>query len=122
VTEELRIDRRQFAGKLAVGSSAAALMFSSTSCSAADDEKPASADKEKKADDSEERQAPPPVEMLLLSILLQQYPTDHFDETALKGIYNDIRGDVARGKVLGSFPLKNSDEPAIVFQAYRRTN
>ena len=50
---------------------------------------------------------------------MRRYPSDHFDDKAVRGIFGDLRGDVARGRVLSEFPLKNSDEPAFVFQAYR---
>ena len=64
-------------------------------------------------------EAPPPTEVLLLTYLVRRYPNDHLDEAAIQGIFRDIRGDVARGRVLAEFPLKNSDEPAFVSSAYR---
>ncbi len=62
--------------------------------------------------------APPP-EVLLLTYLVRRYPNDHLDEVAIQGIFRDIRGDVARGRALAEFPLRNSDEPASVYSAYR---
>ncbi len=62
----------------------------------------------------------PPAEVVLLTYLTRRHPSDHFDEASLPGIFRDIRGDVARGKQLSEFPLKNSDEPAFVFAAYRK--
>lgn len=63
-------------------------------------------------------EAPPP-EVLLLTYLVRRYPNDHLDEAAIQGIFRDIRGDLARGRALAEFPLKNSDEPAFVYSVYR---
>ena len=110
-----RIDRRQFAGRLATASSAVALVASSQLISA-DDNAPQA---KPKAQEAAERPPEPPAEVHLLTYLLRRYPCDHFDDEAVRGIFGDLRGDVARGRVLSEFPLKNSDEPAFVFQAYR---
>jgi hypothetical protein len=64
-------------------------------------------------------EAPPPPEVLLLTYLVRRYPNDQLDEVAIQGIFRDIRGDVARGRALAEFPLRNSDEPAFVYSAYR---
>lgn len=61
----------------------------------------------------------PPVELLLLSALVQNYPSEHYTEEAIAGIYRDIAGDVARGKQLRAFPLENGDGPATVFRVFR---
>jgi hypothetical protein len=61
------------------------------------------------------------MEVLLLTYLERRYPSEHFDDQAMRGIFGDLRGDVARGRILSEFPLKNSDEPAFVFRAYRST-
>lgn len=63
---------------------------------------------------------PPPEEVLLLSLLVRRYTSEHYDDAALRGIYQDIRNDRARGRVLSEFPLVNSDEPAFLFRALRR--
>jgi hypothetical protein len=61
----------------------------------------------------------PPPELLLMTYLVRHYPSHHFDDVAIQGIFRDIRGDVARGRALAEFPLQNSDEPAFVYRAYR---
>jgi hypothetical protein len=66
-------------------------------------------------------EAPPPPEVLLLTYLVRRYPNERLDEVAIQGIFRDIRGDVARGRALAEFPLRNSDEPAFVYSAYRAT-
>lgn len=64
----------------------------------------------------------PPHEALLLTYLVRQYPNKNFDKQAIQGIYRDIQGDIARGKILSDFPLTNSDEPAFHFAAYRSSD
>lgn len=117
---ESRMDRRQFAGTLAAGTSGAALSLAAQSVSADDQADKPQKDKDAKPEESVDAPAKPTMEILLLTFLMQRYPSEHYDETALQGIYGDIRGDLARGRILSEFPLKNSDEPAFVFQAYRR--
>lgn len=63
--------------------------------------------------------AKPPAELLLLSVLLQRYPDDHYSEEIVAGIYRDIAADLARGKQLRAFALRNADEPAVTFRAVR---
>jgi hypothetical protein len=113
MTNENRIDRRRFAESLAAGSSAFALLMGSSLSSNADD-KPAVEPKEVPA-----APARPSEEVLLLTCLMQRYPSEHFDEAAIQGIYRDLRGDLARGKILSEFPLENSDEPCFEFRAFR---
>ncbi len=111
--DENRIDRRQFAESLAIGSGAiAALIGSSLSLNA--DDKP--------AEEAKEAPAVPPrpsEEVLLLTCLMQRYPSEHFGEAAIQGIFRDLRGDLARGRILSEFPLENSDEPCFEFRAFR---
>ena len=114
-SDSSRIDRRQFTGALATASSAALSVLTASHVTAAADA-PAAEPKEEKEDPKPA--APPPEELLLLTCLLQRYPSEHFDDVAIQGIYRDIRGDAARGRILSEFPLKNSDEP-FVFRAYR---
>ena len=115
---ENRMDRRQFAGSLATASGVVtALLVSQPSL--AEDRPPAVVREGDQPLEANERPAKPSPEILLLTYLSQQYPSDHFNETTLQGIYGDIRGDHARGRVLSEFPLKNSDEPGFVFQVYR---
>jgi hypothetical protein len=69
--------------------------------------------------DSPPSELQPPTELLILSALVRQYPSEHYTQEALRGIQGDIAGDVARGKTLRAFPLKNSDAPALTFRADR---
>jgi hypothetical protein len=120
-----RIDRRQFASRLALGSGAiAALAHRESICADVDpvsartddDAKPKQEEKSVETD----KHADEPLELLLLTYLMRRYPSEHFNDESMRGIFGDIRGDVSRGRVLSKFPLKNSDEPAFVFQAYRK--
>lgn len=103
------LTRRDFGW--AVASSAATVSL--TSPALGDDPKTLVADKPKE----ESRQIPEPV--YLLGAILRHYPDSRLDEVAINGILRDITGDLARGKVISNFPLKNSDEPSYVFQAWR---
>ena len=120
-----RIDRRQFAEKLVAATSAGVFLFASVDQVHAEDkpteDKPAS-DSEEEAKAQPEPPLPaqepayPPEEVLLLTCLIQRYPSKHFDDSVLQGIHRDLRGDRARSRILRQFPLKNSDQPGIVFQ------
>lgn len=113
------IDRRQFArGVLVVTTSAAVL--SSTLTRAADVNQSQSdvADATKPENVSRPNEQLPE-ELALLNVLMRRYPSDHYDRTAIRGIFSDLRGDVARGQILSQFPLMNSDEPGSIFRAYR---
>ena len=105
------IDRRQFVETLLAGTGAIAALIS-PSLSLADEDKPPVEAKEAAA-------ARPSEEVLLLTCLMQRYPSEHFDEAAIQGIFRDLRGDLARGKILSEFPLENSDEPCFEFRAFR---
>ena len=123
-----RIDRRHFAAQLAVRASVLTAAMAPLAATSAAENKPV-ADKNEKCDKPAEKKpdeatAPPELpsaEVILLTYLTRRHPSDHYDEAAFQGIFRDIRGDIARGKQLGEFPLKNSDEPAFVFAAYRKT-
>ena len=110
------IDRRHFATQLAVGASALTAAMTPLAAVSAAEDQPA----EKQPDEPAAVAELPPAEVVLLTYLTRRHPSDHFDEATLPGIFRDIRGDVARGKQLSEFPLKNSDEPAFVFAAYRK--
>lgn len=116
MTDSPRLDRRRFVERLAAGSGAAFLAAGLTT--AAEDQKPQAKPDAKPADALEPPVAPSQ-EILLLNCLMQRYPSEHYDEAALQGIFGDIRGDLARSGILSAFPLKNSDEPSFVFRAYR---
>lgn len=113
------VNRRQFARRLAVGTAAVGLSVDSPI--EAEGMQPArvpadEADKKTPADSDK----PPPPGLLLLEIVRQKYPDRHLeDEEILAGVYKELRGDLARGERLAKFPLKNSDEPATVFSAWR---
>lgn len=121
-----RIDRRHFATQLAVGASALTAAMTPLAATSAAEDKPVAnknehGDKpaEKKPDEAAAPPELPSAEVLLLTYLTRRHPSDHFDEAAIQGIFRDIRGDIARGKQLSVFALKNADEPAFVFAAYR---
>jgi hypothetical protein len=62
--------------------------------------------------------APPrktPLAVLVLARILDEFPSERYDEAALEGILADIRSDLARSRDLSAFPLQNGDEPAFVF-------
>lgn len=113
MSEDSQIDRRRFAERLIAGTGCLTVGFSAVP--AVGEEVPPPPKLPTDADPSSD----PPLELLLLTYLVRNYPSEKFDDAALQGIFRDIRGDVARGKVLSEFPLKNSDEPAFVFGAYR---
>ena len=71
------------------------------------------------ADETDDAAAKPPAELLILSALLQQYPSEHYTEEIVAGLYRDVAGDLARGKQLRAFPLQNSHEPACTFRVFR---
>ena len=44
--------------------------------------------------------------------------SEHYTDEIIAGIYRDVAADLARGKQLRAFPLKNSDEPACTFGVF----
>ena len=117
MTERMR--RRDFTRQLTVGAGGLAAALSVSHGLSA--ETPPAPKLPEEPSGKEEPAAPPP-EVLLLTYLVRTYPSDKYDEVAIQGIFRDIRGDLARGKLLSEFPLKNSDEPAFVFSPYRGTD
>jgi hypothetical protein len=79
------------------------------------DEGPAA---KKEPDDGTPRELPPEA-AYLLGLIMRRYADERLDEVAVSGIVQDIYGDLARSRVLSSFPLQNSDEPGFVFKAWR---
>lgn len=76
-------------------------------------------DQPKKKPADEEPTEPPPEGAYLIGLITRRYPDERLDEVAVTGIIRDVYGDLARGRVLSSYPLDNSDEPGFVFQAWR---
>lgn len=114
-----RIGRREFAQQLTVGAGGLAAALATSQALGTETPPAPKLPEEPAAKD--EHPAPPP-EVLLLTYLVRTYPSDNYDDFAIQGIFRDLRGDLARGKVLSEFPLKNSDEPAFVFSPYRGTD
>ncbi|MDB5348472.1 MAG: hypothetical protein JWP89_6849 [Schlesneria sp.] len=106
--------RRDFTRQFVLGAGLSAVPLT-TASAASSDGPPAP----KLPEDPAPVAAEVPPEVLLLTYLVRRYPSDHLDEVAIQGIFRDIRGDVARGRALAEFPLRNSDEPAFVYSAYR---
>lgn len=61
---------------------------------------------------------PDRVDALVLELVKFHYP-QRLEAEHLKAIRGEIQRQLARSQVLSAFPLKNSDEPAPVFAAYR---
>ncbi len=99
------VTRRDFAQQLALGIGLSA----TTVTSSATAQEPEKKDQPRPATPAE----------LILTGIVQQYPSEHYTEEVIEGIFGDIRGDLARGRELSKFTLQNSDEPAFVFAAYR---
>ncbi len=70
-------------------------------------------------DDQVDAREPPPEAAYLLGLIMRRYPDERLDEAAVSGIVRDIYGDLARSRVLSSFPLDNSDELGFAFKAWR---
>lgn len=109
------VNRREFAKRLAAGAAVAPL----AGCLSQD----AVAGKQQEPQQPEQPKPPAdqqiPPERLLLEVVRKRYPDKRLTLDVLASIQNDIRGDLARSKVLSSFPLNNWDEPRFVFAAYR---
>ena len=107
------VNRRDFARTIAAATPATAATALETN--AADAPQKTS---QKSDDETTANPAPPPPAVLVLEIIRQQYPDKRLDDQdVLQGIYNDIRGDIARSGRLSSFPLQNADEPGFLFAA-----
>ncbi|MEI8378867.1 MAG: hypothetical protein WCJ09_01975 [Planctomycetota bacterium] len=114
-----RMGRREFAQQLTVGAGGLAAALATNQALGAETPPAPKLPEEPAA--KVEPPAPPP-EVLLLTYLVRTYPSDNYDDVAIQGIFRDLRGDLARGKLLSEFPLKNSDEPAFIFSPYRGTD
>jgi hypothetical protein len=113
------VNRRDFAKRVALGATVP-LTVTLETASVAADQKPQQT--ENLQPGKKPPVKPPSQADLSLEVIKQRYPDKQLDESVLSAIRNDLRGDIARSKVLSSFPLKNSDEPRFVFAAYRNDN
>lgn len=124
------VTRREFTLALAGGAALAADQASAIGQDATpkkDDPKSPAADKstsdakptEDQPGDQVEAREPPPEAAYLLGLIMRRYPDERLGEAAVNGIVRDIYGDLARSRVLSSFPLDNSDEPGFAFKAWR---
>ena len=108
------VNRRDFARTLAAATAATAATALETH---AQDKKPKKTDQ--KPGEKPQPEPPPPA-ALLLETIRQRYPDARLDkQDVLQGIYNELRGDLARSRRLSSFPLENADEPGFLFAALR---
>lgn len=111
-------NRREFAKALVLGAATVPVAQPSRSAAAGDrpQQKPVQAERP----EASKQEKPEASEAdLVLAVVKHHYPDERLDEKVLDAIRGDIQGDLARSRVLSSFPLKNSDEPAFVFAAYR---
>ena len=60
-------------------------------------------------------------EEIILQSILKRYPSARLTIEIQQEILRDIQADLARSAFLSHYPLKNSDEPATIFQPYRST-
>jgi hypothetical protein len=122
---QLQVDRRQFARQLAIGTGCVTAGLAAMGTLGAQippaPKLPEDSDPAPVPGQPPEAPEAPPAELVLLTYLIQRYPSDRFDDEALRGIFRDIQGDQARGELLAKFALKNSDEPAFVFNPFRGT-
>lgn len=66
-----------------------------------------------------QREEPPSQADLLLAVIERRYPDSRLTPGVLREIRRDMQQYISRGRRLSGYPLKNSDEPAFVFAAYR---
>lgn len=113
------IQRREFLTMSAV--SAAAAMAAEASVAAADAEKlqQSAAPSQSHAPAVAEQPQPPHPAELIVEVIRRQYADERLTPGVLKEIEGDVRADLLRSRGLSAFPLKNSDEPAFVFAAWR---
>lgn len=113
---ESGLTRRAFSGLIAA-TTGSALAAAAGTCMA--NETPAR-DQPDAAQESAPPAPPPEPEEFLLAVLLRQYPGEHLTDEMLAGIRAGLKNNLAESERLRSFPLDNSDAPAIVFRAYRK--
>lgn len=100
------LNRREFAGRIAVGAAPLVSMAAADSAGA----------QEKKPD---EPKAPSLVDRQL-ELVRQQYPDKRLDAAALAEIREDLETQMVRSALLSKFPLANGDEPGYVVKAWRK--
>jgi hypothetical protein len=115
------INRREFTSELAA---AAATASTASFLAAAPSGLDAVADETNAKPAAEQEREPepePPKSQsdLLVEVVRQRYPDERLTPEILSKIRGDVQADQHRGKVLSDYPLKNSDEPAFIFAAYR---
>ncbi|MEX0717750.1 MAG: hypothetical protein WD066_14245 [Planctomycetaceae bacterium] len=113
------LDRREFGKRLAAGLAGAP--FIAEVASARESRPPMATDAART--DAEPPPAPrpelPDEAALLLALVRRRYPDPRLDDAALAGIASKIRGHIRNGELLANAGLKNADEPAFVFSAWR---
>ena len=97
------IDRRQFGRQLSANAVAAVAGTCTGAASAGDEPKPAATDSD-----------------ALLAVLKTRFP-DRLSDEQWKEVRNKIDAQLKAGQTLSDFKLQNSDEPATVFVAYRKS-
>ena len=93
------VNRRQFASHVAVGAAGAALAGSGLTAA--------------------EPPAPRSSADLLLELVMRQYP-DPLSPAEITKLRERLERQQTRSQLLSAFPLKNGDEPASTFRAYRQ--
>lgn len=110
------ISRRQFASRVATAAAATAVAAHELAADQAQDaqspagkEQPAVARTPREPTDAER----------ITDVIRRRYPHDQLTPDVLDNIADDVRSDFVRSRILSASPLRNSDEPAFVFAAWR---
>lgn len=115
------VNRREFAKRLTLGATAA--VVGTDALTLADEpqqaRKQAEAVKPRDEPADADDDADHAVEDALLEVVRRRYPDRRLQPGVLEAIRQEIRSDLRRGETLREFALKNSDEPAFVFSAFR---
>jgi hypothetical protein len=115
------VNRRQFAKRAVVTTAAGSLSLLGTSLILQNDSSvPAAFGEEHQPAIAEP--IPPesiPVDLLLLEVVRQLHPDRKLTHQHLREIRRDIAHELHRAKAIRSVPLRNANEPAAMFAAYR---
>ena len=110
------ISRRQFAARVATAAAATAASAhevtadqSQDAPSPAGNEQPAVATTPREPTDAER----------IADVIRRRYPHDQLTPDVLDNIADDVRSDFVRSRILSASPLRNADEPAFNFAAWR---